>query len=75
VLIAVHQEVCALGTVKATYFDDLEGYMVQVSVQLPESKPLHVTGVYCPHIIPIRKRIHTMSKYYSVTPHPTMQLY
>jgi endonuclease/exonuclease/phosphatase family metal-dependent hydrolase len=29
-------------------------------MHLPESKPLHVIGVYCPHIIQIRKRIHTI---------------
>jgi hypothetical protein len=50
VVIAVTQPLCEMGTVQniPLHNETLGQYITHVLIELPESTPLHVLGVYCP---------------------------
>jgi exonuclease III len=49
VTIAVEKEFVAMGTItKQPVEAALQGFLLHLTIQLPNSNPLHVLGVYCP---------------------------
>ncbi len=58
-VLAVLKSATELGEIRLRPMSDcMQGFMLHVTLTLPESTPLHVIGVYCPHNTIVRRRIY-----------------
>jgi exonuclease III len=59
VLLAVSQALAELGELKLQPTPpELNGFLVHATLHRPNSTPLHLVAVYCPHQLPIREEIY-----------------
>jgi hypothetical protein len=60
VLLAVSKTLTELGELKMhTSPIELNGFAIHASLVRPNSTPMHLVAIYCPHQLPIRKEIYT----------------
>lgn len=60
VIIALRKDWMMLGKAEATHLPaDTAGYMAQVKIQMCNSDPLTVVGMYCPHDVEARRRLYS----------------
>ena len=59
VVLAIRKDVPMLGKAEVVRLPaSITGFMVQVDITLPDSAPLSIVGMYCPHTLPARQHIY-----------------